>query len=146
MGGGLYMPFGSTVFAMGYRWVDHTAELELHITAPDEAAVFDEAWRAFHELAADGTSGEQVSFDVKIASPDRGTLLVRWLDELVYRAETESLVPEGLERLELSADGLMATVSALRGQPRHLVKGVTYHRLAFERVGDEYRATVVLDV
>ena len=131
---------------MGYQWVEHTAELELHITAPDEATVFEEALRAFHELISDGATGEYVSFDVALASPDRATLLVRWLDELVYRAETEDLVPEDLERLELEPDGLVATVGARRGEPRHLVKGVTYHQLAFDGRAGSYRATVVLDV
>jgi protein archease len=131
---------------MGYRWVDHTAELELHVAAPTEAAVFEEALHAFHELIANGTAGEPVSFDVELAAPDRPSLLVRGLDELVYRAETEDLVPDALERLELRAGGLAATVRGRRGEPRHLVKGVTYHRLSFHGGNDGYRATVVLDV
>ena len=131
---------------MGYRWVDHTAELELHIAAPTEAAVFEEALLAFHELIGDESTGEQVAFHLELTSPDRATLLVRWLDELVYRAETEDLMPEEVERLELSADRLVATVRALRGEPRHLVKGVTYSGLAFDGGNDGYHATVVLDV
>jgi SHS2 domain-containing protein len=134
------------MLAMAYRWVDHTAELELHIAAADETAVFEEALRAFHELIADEGSEERVSFDVELSSPDRATLLVRWLDELVYRAETEDLVPEGVERLELSADRLVATVRAHRDRPRHLVKGVTYHGLEFGGGAGGYRAAVVFDV
>jgi SHS2 domain-containing protein len=143
---------------MTYRWVDHTAELELHIAAPDEAAVFAEALRAFRDLVGDGRRdgrpderpdgrrGEPLSFDVELDSSDRATLLVRWLDELVYRAETEDLVPDAVERLELSDDGLAATVRGYRAEPRHVVKGVTYHALQFARGADGYRATVVLDV
>lgn len=132
--------------AMGYRWIDHTAELELHIAAPTEAAVFEDALRAFQELIGDESTREHVAFDVELTSPDRATLLVLWLDELVYRAETEDLVPEDVERLELSADRLVATVRGLRGEPRHLVKGVTYNGLAFDGGDDGYHATVVLDV
>jgi SHS2 domain-containing protein len=131
---------------MGYRWVDHTAELELHIAAPTETAVFEEALRAFGELIGDGSTGDQVAFDVKLASPDRAALLVRWLDELVYRAETEDVVPAEVQRLELGGDRLVATVRGFRGEPRHLVKGVTYNGLAFDREDGGYHATVVLDV
>jgi SHS2 domain-containing protein len=131
---------------MAYRWVDHTAELELHIAARSETAVFEESLCAFHELLGDQATGERVLFDVELEAPDRATLLVHWLDELIYRVETEDLVPEHLERLELRSDGLAATVRGHRGEPRHLVKGVTYHRLTFERAADGYRATVVLDV
>ena len=69
-----------------------------------------------------------------------------WLEELVFLAETEDLVPEDVERIELSEHRLVATVRCHRGRPRHLVKGATYHRLAFERAAGGFRATVVLDV
>jgi SHS2 domain-containing protein len=131
---------------MGYRWVDHTAELELHIAAPTEAAVFEEALKAFGELVGDGSTEERVEFDVELTAPDRPALLVSWLDELVYRAETEDVVPDGAERIVVNGDRLAATVRGFRGAPRHLVKGVTYSGLAFEREDDSYHARVVLDV
>jgi SHS2 domain-containing protein len=131
---------------MAYRWVDHTAELELTIAAPTEAAVFEEALQAFGELVGDEPAGETVAFDLELTAADRATLLVSWLDELVYRAETEDLVPEAVEHLELNGDRLVATVRGTRSRPRHLVKGVTYSGLTFERADDGYRATVVLDV
>jgi SHS2 domain-containing protein len=131
---------------MAYRWVDHTAELELHVDADTETAVFEDALAALAELLRDGPGSELVVFDVAIAAADRATLLARWLDELVFRVETEDLVPETVERLALDAGGLRATVRAQRGRPRHLVKGVTYHRLTFDTVDGGYRATVVLDV
>jgi SHS2 domain-containing protein len=131
---------------MSYRWVDHTAELEMHLTAPTEAKVFEEALRAFGELVGGGPAGERVDFDVELESPDRATLLVWWLDELVFRAETEDLVPAGVVRLELEGDRLAATVQARRGEPRHLVKGVTYSGLAFGAGNHGYHARVVLDV
>lgn len=132
---------------MGYRWVDHTAELELRVEADSEAGVFQDALSALAELLRDGAGRECVVFDMAIGAGDRATLLAGWLDELVFRAETEDLVPDRVVRLMLDVDGLQATVRAHRGQPRHLVKGVTYHRLSFDEVdGGGYRATVVLDV
>ena len=130
----------------GYRWVEHTAELELHIDASTEAAVFEEALRAFGELVDEGLAGDPLRCAVAIAAPDRGVLLVRWLEELVFRAETEGLVPEAVESLELTADGLVATLRGRRGDPRHLVKGVSLHRLVFQPTGEGFEAGVVLDV
>lgn len=137
---------------MAYRWVDHTAEAELRIEAPTEADVFEDALRAFAELAGDGVPrdggapGEPTSFDVAVTAPDRATRLALWLDELVFRAETEGLVPQAVERLELAGDRVAATVRAVRRDAPHLVKGVTLHRLAFDAAGGGFRATVVLDV
>lgn len=131
---------------MSYRWVEHTAEVQVEIEAATEEAVFIDALHALGELLADDAGGEQVSRDVAVDGQERAALLVLWLDELVFLAETEDLVPEEVGRMELSDRGLVATVRCRRGRPRHLVKGATYHRLAFSRSAGGFRAAVVLDV
>lgn len=132
---------------MGYRWVDHTAELELLLDGATQAQVFADALAALAELLGEGPHGrDDVVFELTAAAPDRATLLAGWLDELVFRAETEQLVPDAVEQLELGDGALRARVRAHRGEPRHVVKGVTYHRLTFERIDGGYRARVVLDV
>lgn len=131
---------------MSYRWVEHTGEVELEIEAPTEVAVFGAALRALAELLGDAPRGDRVSYEVVLAGEERAALLVQWLEELVYRAETDDLVPEEVERIELEGRGLVASVRCHRGSPRHLVKGATYHRLSFEPIDGGFRATVVLDV
>lgn len=125
--------------------MEHTAEIELEIEASSEEAVFEDAVRALGELLGDA-GGEPVSYELVIAAEERALLLAEWLDELVYCAETSDLVPEEVERIELGRSGLTATVRGRRGSPPHLVKGVTHHRLAFERSDRGFRATLVLDV
>jgi SHS2 domain-containing protein len=137
------------MFAMaddGYRWVEHTSELELEIHGRTEEAVFAQALRAFAELVGDGHGGAVVTREIALAGEERALLLARWLDELEFLTETEDLVPDRIERFDLEGPGLRATVRLHRGRPRSVVKGVTYHRLAFERAADGYQATVVLDV
>src|SRR5579862_9080191 len=122
---------------MSYRWVDHTAELELRLEAPTEAAVFEDALAAIAELVGGGRGRRPVvSYNVEVRAPDRAALLAGWLEELLFRAETEDLVPERVEEMRLDEFGLRARVSAWRGEPRHLVRGVTYHRLSLERVAE----------
>lgn len=118
----------------------------MEIEAATEEAVFKDAARALGELLADAGGGEPVSRQVTLDGHERAALLVDWLDELVFLAETEGLVPEAVGRIELSGQGLVAAVRCRRGSPRHLVKGATYHRLKFKRSRHGCRATVVLDV
>jgi SHS2 domain-containing protein len=132
--------------AVAFRWVDHTAELELEIEAPSEEAVFEEALAALAELAGDA-DGPSTTREVEVEAPDRALLLVEWLGELVYLSETEELVPERVASLELTGTRVRATIEGRRAEPRHLVKAVTLHRLELFRdakVG--WRARVVLDV
>ena len=128
-----------------YRWVDHTAELELEIDAPTQAAVFEEALLALRELLDDGGVEGAVE-EVAVRAPDQATLLAEWLAELAFLAETKGLVPERLADLELGEAWLTATVEGRLGTPPHLVKAVTYHRLSLRRAGEGWRATIVLDV
>ena len=118
----------------------------MEIEAATEEDVFSDALHAIGELLGDDAGGGPLRREVAVRGRQRDELLLAWLDELVYLAETEDLVPEQLDRVELSEDGLVATVRCRRGRPRHLVKGATYHRLSFERRHGGFRATVVLDV
>jgi SHS2 domain-containing protein len=129
-----------------FRWVDHTAELELELEGPTKQAVFGEALAAFGELVRDG-GGETLTREVELEADESAMLLVEWLNELIYLSEAEQFVPERTVSLELGDGTLRATVEGHRGEPRHLVKGVTLHGL--ELRGDDqsgWRARVVLDV
>jgi SHS2 domain-containing protein len=131
---------------VSYRWVEHTADVELAIEAPTEEAVFIDSLHALRELLGDDGGSAQVVREIRLEGRERAVLLVDWLDELVYLAETEDLVPEHVQAIKRSDRGLLATVRCRRGRPRHLVKGTTYHRLVFERMSGGFRAAVVLDV
>jgi SHS2 domain-containing protein len=102
--------------------VEHTGEVELEIEASTAEGVFGEALRALAAVIGNGRRGEVVSFEVAIGGGESAALLAAWLDELVYRAKTEELMPEEVERVELGEQGLSATVRGHRGHPRHLVK------------------------
>jgi protein archease len=134
-----------------YRWVDHTAELELEIEAATEQGVFEQALAALGELLAEreheeAADAEVARHEVSASAPDRAALLAEWLSELVYLAETEGLVPAGAERLELGGNALEATVVGRKASPPHLVKAVTYHRLGIWKEDETWRARVVFDV
>ncbi len=91
--------------------------------------------------------GEPVTHPVSLSAPDLPTLLVEWLEELVYLAENDGFVPERIVQMDLSGSAVEAVVAGQRTTPQTLVKGVTYHRLEFEQ--DEegaWHARVILDV
>jgi SHS2 domain-containing protein len=129
-----------------YEWIEHTAEVELHVEAESREAVFGEALAAFAELVSRDDPGEPVEHEVTAEAQDDATLLAAWLDELVFLAETEDFVPERLKQLDVDGTRLRAVVAGHRGRPAHLVKAVTYHGLEFARNSGVWRAKVVLDV
>jgi SHS2 domain-containing protein len=129
-----------------YQWVEHTSELELKIEAATEPAVFLEALDAFAELVADEQSADPEQRELEMRGDDRESLLVAWLDELAFLAETEGFVPQRVTEFDLGEGLLRATVCGHIGDVHHLVKAVTLHRLLFAPEGNGWRARVVLDV
>jgi SHS2 domain-containing protein len=145
-----------------YRWVDHTAEVELEIEAAGEREVLEEAMRALAELLGIEATGADASAEparrtitaepprrtITADAPDRATLLAAWIEELAFLAESEGFVATELLDLDLPSGvgSLHATVAGVLDEPPPLVKAVTYHRLAFEPAGDGYLARVILDV
>ncbi|HEV8603374.1 MAG TPA: archease [Gaiellaceae bacterium] len=128
-----------------YCWVDHTAELELHIEAETLRDVFAEALEAFAELVGN-SEGEPAVHELLLTAADRASLLVQWLEELVYLADTQAFVPWRATSLKVGRTELRARVEGVRGSPRPLVKAVTYHGLELARREGAWRARVVLDV
>jgi protein archease len=130
-----------------HRWVEHTGELELELSAPGEEAIFIDAMEALSELLDEVQHPESTDRRrVSVAASERALLLAEWLGELIYRAETEGFVPRRVAGISLAPDRLDATVEGRLGRPVHLVKAVTYHELRFGRDGDGWLAHVVLDV
>jgi protein archease len=127
-----------------YRFVEHTAELELELEADSAEEVLEEALRAFAELVGP-TEGEPLERAVAVEASDPPLLLAAWLDELVFLAETEGFVPEDAD-LEVRGSRATGSVRGRRGEPRHLVKAVTLHRLRFRRRDGVWEGRVVLDV
>ena len=126
-----------------YRWVEHTAELELEIRADDEAGIFADAVAAFAELLGDG-SGEPLAREIWVQSEDRAAQLVELLEELVFLADTSGFVPARLNEIDLGQKH--AVIAGREGAPAPLVKGVTYHGLEFRPDDGGWMARVVLDV
>jgi SHS2 domain-containing protein len=130
-----------------YRWVDHTAEVELEIEAASEREVLEAAMIALAELLGiDEARAGDARRAIALRVGDRPALLAAWIEELAFLAESDGFVATEIVELDLQAGELTATVAGVLGEPPPLVKAVTYHRLAFEPSGAGYVARVILDV
>ena len=128
-----------------YEWIDHTSEIELRVRAASAEWVVAEATAALGELLGEA-DGSRVTRPLSVEARDPAGLLAAWLEEVVFLAEHDGLVPERAEGLDLASDALQGSVVARRGRPAHLVKAVTYHRLALEQDEDGWWGRAVLDV
>jgi SHS2 domain-containing protein len=132
---------------VSFRFVDHPGEVELVVDAAGESEIYAEALHAFAELVERDTAGHPGERRIRLEAPDRISLLVDWLNELVYLADIDGFVPEGIETMSLEATRLDAMVSGRLGAaPSSLVKAATFSGAAFERGTGGWSARIVLDV
>jgi SHS2 domain-containing protein len=130
----------------GHSWGEHVGEVELRLSASDEVGVFAAAVDALGEMLADDSGDAREWVEIEAEGTDRAVLLAAWLEELIFLAEHDGIIPVAVRDVVLEPARIRAAVGGYRGAPPHLVKAVTYHRLAFEPHEGGWRATVVLDV
>ncbi|MEW6636445.1 MAG: archease [Actinomycetota bacterium] len=132
--------------------LDHTADVGFEVEAPTLSGLFEEAARAllavlFEEPPRAGDLEETVG----LSAPDAETLLVRWINEIIFLVQDTGFVPARVEarveegrELQARLVGAPLDVEAQGFQGE--VKSATFHGLEVERGEGSVRATVILDV
>lgn len=138
------------ISAASHAFEDHTGEIRLRIEAPTLAELFAEAGRALALLSCgEGPlpEPEGEAQRVSVRSHDRAALLVDWLNELIFHAESEDKVFSDFRFTRLTDRDLDAWIRGARAVgARSLVKAATLHNLAVTESTHGAFATVVLDV
>jgi SHS2 domain-containing protein len=135
-----------------YELVDHTADLGISLSAPDEAALFESAALAMFDILSDITRVDPaVERRIVVSGVDAEDLLVGWLGELLSLRDVTGMLFRGFRVDALSATGLEATVWGEAYDPaRHVLKGelkaVTHHAALVARTDDGWKARIIFDV
>ncbi len=88
----------------------------------------------------------EVTRELEVSAFDLESLLVKWLNELLYLHETEGELYRDFEIIYLDEKSLKARVWGGKAYPtKAKVKAATYHDLEIKDVGKGYEARVVFD-
>ncbi len=133
--------------AGGFREIEHTADWALEVWAPSLEALLEQAARGMYALARTQLQPEpRVTRTFTLTFEDPETLLVDFLNELLYLEEVEGL---GFDTFHLHLENgkLKARVEGAPIQRMEkLIKAATFHNLRVEQGPEGWRATVVFDV
>ena len=134
------------------EFVDHTADMEVRVTAPALGSLFEEAGVALFEIIADDVSQirprQPRTFAIPSAAPS--DMLHDWLAALHAAFEIERMLFHDFVT-RIHDGGLAATArgepfDATRHRLAHEVKAVTRHRLSVRATPDGWEATFVVDI
>lgn len=137
---------------MPWETFEHEADVGLLVRGRDGPELFAEAGRAFFELVCDVSAVEErQSWALAGEADGVESLLVGWLNDLVYLFEGEGAVCRRFDFSSWSETAYRGgafgePVDPARHSPRDLVKAATYHRLAVRQGPEGLEATVILDV
>lgn len=135
-----------------FEIMDHTADIGIRVYGNTDKEVFANAAAGMFSLIADLENVRETSeFAIEVEAEDHETLLVAWLNELLYLHDSNDIL---LNRFELSELGETCLRGRAFGEPmdagRHRlkadIKAATYHMLKLREEPGGWRAEVVFDV
>ncbi len=128
--------------------IEHTADWAYRVRGENLAELFIQAALGLYSLVGMQLgSGERITRSLQLKGVDRESLLVGWLNELLFFHESEGL---GFERLEIQHLDKTSIQAKVTGAPTQQwlkdIKAVTYHNLAIRETESGLEVTLVLDV
>lgn len=131
----------------GFLEIEHTADWELQVWAPDVSTLFEQAALGMYSLAETRLMAEpQFYRTIDLHNLDNESLLVGFLSELLYITEADGL---GFDSIDVSIEE--STLHAeMQGRPLEAlskeIKAVTYHNLEIKEVPGGFEVNIVFDV
>ena len=135
-----------------YEYLDHTADVGFKSYGTTLEEVFAHAAEA---LVGVMTPVKNIKLtqkcDVTVEATDLETLMVHWLNELLYRFETEELLfgrfqVNPIDNFRLTATCWGEKLDPARHEIKTAVKAVTYHQLHIKQRGNHWESRVFLDI
>jgi len=132
-----------------FEEIEHTADWALRVRGAGLRELLSHAARGMSSLLVPDleTVPTDVQRQVELDTLDAESLLVEWLGELAYWAESELLIFREYDLTEVSPTHLRAILRGGRvpGLQKH-IKAVTYHNLKIVATEDGLETTIVFDV
>ena len=134
-----------------FEIVDHTADVGIIAYGADIKQAFANAAKGLFSLITELDNVQEVLYrDIEITATDKESLLVEWLNELIYQFDTENIIFKRFDITELDNTRLRAKnygekVDSARHELKTGVKAATYHMLKIDK-GDGYKVQVIFDI
>ena len=134
-----------------FEILDHTADVGIIAYGADMKQAFANAGRALFSLITELDDVEEVLHrDAELTATDEESLLVEWLNELIYQFDTEGIIFKRfdisqLDNTRLKARGYGEKVDKSKHRLKVEVKAATYHMLKVEK-NDGCQVQVLFDI
>jgi SHS2 domain-containing protein len=131
-----------------FEEINHTADRAFRVSGRDMAALLENAARAMQALDGHSRPTEAAAIrEIEVEGVDRETLLVNWLNEILYLEQVDRMVCTGFQIYEVENHHVRARVETREAERRLThIKAVTFHNLKVRETAEGLEAEVVVDV
>ena len=136
-----------------YEYLEHTADMGLLVRGKNLTDLFRNAAQGlFETIAVVDTIDETESTQIHLTAESVEELFVTWLDELIFRHETEEIFFKRADIHRCSETEMFATVygESVNFDKHEVyteIKSVTYHQLEVQQKADgSWQAQVIFDL
>jgi SHS2 domain-containing protein len=136
----------------GWEILEHTADTGFRVRAGSFPTLLEQAAEALCAVALDASfAGESRSYPVHAEGCDPESLLVNWLNEVLWIIDGLGIAPARIRVTDAAASTVEGVIEGEprdddRHPPRMVVKAATYHQLKVLQSADGWLAEVYLDI
>lgn len=134
---------------MPYAMIDHTADIGIKVTSPTLKGLYEEAARAMVDIiGARSIPESHEPMTIETQGIDREDLLVRWLQEILFRVEVRGFRIEKICVERLTDTDIRAQVCGEHSDDplESEIKAVTYHNLLIREIDNGYEVSIIFDI
>ncbi len=134
-----------------FEILEHTADVGIIAYGSDMKMAFANAARGMFSLITEPDDVEETEYrDIELTAPDQESLLVNFLNELIFLFDVENILFKKFNITELSNTSLKARsygekVDSKRHELKIGIKAATYHMLKIEK-NNGIRVQVLFDI
>ena len=134
-----------------FEILNHTADIGIIAYGKDMKEAFGNTAKGMFSLISELGDVEEIEHrNIELTAPDRESLLVAWLNELIYLFDVDNILFKRFEITRLSKTHLKARnygekVDTARHKLKLGIKAATYHMLRIEK-GRTTKVQVIFDI
>ncbi len=135
-----------------FEVIEHTADIGIIAYGREPGELMANAARGMTSLMIDPlTVQPALSNKIELQEQDDVTLLVEWLNEIIYALDAEGLIFREFAvaisaGLKLSAVCYGEKLDAARHKLKREIKAATYHNLNIVKLNNVYSAKIIFDI
>ena len=128
---------------MSYKILEHTADLLIQAENESfERTLEDMAKGMFENM---GKAEEKESFELSKSAPDKESLVVGILSDIIGECEARTFTPARMKVLEYKENSVKVQVFGKKKIPENIIKAVTYHMLEVKK-NEKWKIKVLFDI